>query len=200
MSLPLPPPAGHARRLRWLLTLPKLGIILLLAALLSLLWLLHRNEAEEERHALIKDVLWLEQNLRFHLNSNEEQLQQLALEMSHLPAGKKTFHMRAEHMLKNSPDIAQILWLDNNRNVIDALPDQSLPDKEIESFGPSATSEAFATASRLGKQHYSQPFFLEGNRAFVELLAPTFSDRRLTGMLVVIYRSEEHTSELQSQR
>jgi two-component system sensor histidine kinase DctS len=72
MIPPLPPP-GSTRRLRWLLALPKLGIVLLLVALIALLWLLHRNEAEEERSALIKDVLWLEQNLRFHLNGNEEQ-------------------------------------------------------------------------------------------------------------------------------
>ena len=76
---------SNSRRLRWLLALPKLGIILLLVALVSLLWLLQRNEAEEERAALIKDVLWLEQNLQFHLNSNEEQLQQLALDMANLP-------------------------------------------------------------------------------------------------------------------
>ena len=43
----------------WLLALPKFGIVLLLAALLSLLWLLQNNEAEEDRTALIKDVLWL---------------------------------------------------------------------------------------------------------------------------------------------
>jgi two-component system sensor histidine kinase DctS len=52
----------------WLLALPKLGIVLLLAALFSLLWLLHKNEISEERNSLIKDVLWLEQNLRFHLS------------------------------------------------------------------------------------------------------------------------------------
>src|SRR5574343_2016107 len=95
---------GNMQRIRWLLALPKLGIVLLLAALVSLLWLLHRNEVEEDRAALIKDVLWLEQNLQFHLNSNEEQLQQLALDMANLPDRKKAFRLRAEHMLKTSPD------------------------------------------------------------------------------------------------
>ena len=71
MNIAPQPISGNSRRLRWLLALPKLGIVLLLAALIALLWLLHRNETEEDRSALIKDVLWLEQNLRFHLNSNE---------------------------------------------------------------------------------------------------------------------------------
>jgi two-component system sensor histidine kinase DctS len=187
MNPVLPIPPGSSRRLRWLLALPKLGIVLLLVALLSLLWLLHRNEAEEERSALIKDVLWLEQNLRFHLNGNEEQLQQLALEMANLPSRQKLFRLRAEHMLKNSPDIAQILWLDTNRQVIDALPTSTLPDNEIEAFGPPVTAKAFELASRLGNRQYSEPFFLEGNRAFVEMLVPIFSERRITGMLAVVY-------------
>ncbi|MBS1141794.1 MAG: sensor signal transduction histidine kinase [Proteobacteria bacterium] len=188
MNPPLQTSPGSSRRLRWLLALPKLGIVLLLLAILSLLWLLHRNEVEEDRAALIKDVLWLEQNLRFHLSSNEEQIQQLALEMANLPGRQKMFRLRTEHMLKNAPEIAQILWLDNNRQVIDALPTSIQPDSEIESFGPPVTAKAFEVAKRLGKLHYSEPFFLEGNRAFIEMLVPVYgNDRHITGMLAVVY-------------
>ncbi|MBT9521784.1 MAG: PAS domain S-box protein [Dechloromonas sp.] len=187
MNHTLPIPSGSSRRLRWLLALPKLGIVLLLVAVLTLIWLLHRNEAEEERSALIKDVLWLEQNLRFHLDGNEEQMQQLALEMANSSSRQKLFRLRAEHMLKNSPDIAQILWLDAGRQVLDALPTTTPPDSDIESFGPSVTAKAFELASRLGKRQYSEPFFLEGNRAFIELLVPVFNERRVTGMLVLLY-------------
>lgn len=187
MNHTLPIPSGNSRRLRWLLTLPKMGIVLLLVAVLTLIWLLHRNEAEEERSALIKDVLWLEQNLRFHLDGNEEQMQQLALEMANSSSRQKLFRLRAEHMLKNSPDIAQILWLDTSRQVVDALPTAMHPDSEIESFGPPVTAKAFELASRLGKRQYSEPFFIEGNRAFIELLVPVFNERRITGMLALVY-------------
>ena len=180
-------PPGSARRLRWLLALPKLGIVLLLVAVLTLLWLLHRNEADEERAALIKDVLWLEQNLRFHLDSNEEQIQQLAVEMANSSSRQKLFRLRAEHMLKNSRDVAQILWLDTSRQVLDALPATKQPDSEIEAFGPPVTAKAFELASRLGKLQYSEPFFLEGNHAFIELLVPIYSERRITGMLALLY-------------
>ncbi|PKO48839.1 MAG: PAS domain-containing sensor histidine kinase [Betaproteobacteria bacterium HGW-Betaproteobacteria-4] len=186
MNHPQQNPQGSSRRLGWLLAVPKLGIVLLLAALLALLWLLHRNEAEEERTSLIKDVLWLEQNLRFHLNGNEEQLQQLALEIADLQAGQKRFRVRAEHMLKNSPDIAQILWLDRSRQVVDALPTAgSEPDSS--DFALPATAKAFDVASRLGKRQYSAPYFLEGGRAFVELHVPVFHERRVSGMLVAAY-------------
>lgn len=138
------------RRIRWLLALPKLGIVLLLVALVSLLWLLHRNEIDEDRSVLIKDVLWLEQSLQFHLNSNEEQIQQLALDIGNQSDRHKVFRLRAEHMLKTSPEIAQILWLDSGRQVVDALPSSVLPEREIETFGPSAVSRAHDLVMHLG--------------------------------------------------
>lgn len=187
MSNAHPTSSSSERRLRWLLALPKLGIVLLLVALFSLLWLLHRTEAEEERAALIKDVLWLEQNLRFHLNGNEEQLQQLAADLTSLPDAKKLFRLRAAHQLKNNPEMSQLLWFDAERKVIDALPTTTLPDHEIEAFGPPVTAKAFDLAARLGKRFYSEPFFLEGNRAFIELMVPIFVERQLKGMLVAVY-------------
>lgn len=174
----------------WLLALPKFGIVLLLAALLSLLWLLQNNEAEEDRTALIKDVLWLEQNLRFHLSGNEEQLQQLAADMVSLPEQKKIFRLRAAHLLKNNPELSQLLWFDAQRKVVDALPTSTLPDEAIAAFGPPVTDKAFDMASRLGKRVYSEPFFLEGNRAFIELMVPVFDGRELKGMLVAVYPIE----------
>lgn len=179
------------RRIRWLLALPKLGIVLLLVALVSLLWLLHRNEIEEDRAALIKDVLWLEQSLQFHLNSNEEQIQQLALDMASLPDRRKAFRLRAEHMLKNSPEVAQILWLDSERKVVDALPSSVPPEQEIETFGPSAASRAHDLFMQLGKTHYSEPFFLGSNRAHIELIVPIHGDdQHIAGTLVVLYPLE----------
>ena len=87
--------------MRLLLALPKFGIVLLIAAIFAMLWLVHQNEKEEERAVLIKDVLWLEQNLRFHLNSNEEQLQQLANDLGISKDKKKVFRLRAAHRRVN---------------------------------------------------------------------------------------------------
>lgn len=187
MSLLRPQLPANARRLRWLLALPKLGIVLLLAALLSLLWLLNKNEAEEDRAALIKDVLWLEQNLRFHLNGNEEQLQQLATEMGEPSNHQKTFRLRAAHLLKNNSEVTQLIWFDGGGKVVDALPTTTLPDSEIAAFGPPVSENAYAMASRLGKRVYSEPFFLDANRAFIELMVPIFAEGKIRGMLVAVY-------------
>lgn len=184
--LSLPPPVS-ARRLRWIFALPKLGVVLLLAAVVSLLWLLHQNDIEEERASLIKDVLWLEQNLRFHLANNEEQFQQLAQDLGPQGNNQHLFRLRANHMLKNNPDIAQIVWFDAKRQVIDVLPGALPADSELEAFGPPVTQKAFELASHLNKRVYSEPFFLRGNVAHFALAVPVFAERKLTGMLVVSY-------------
>lgn len=187
MSERRPAPASSARRMRLLLALPKLGIVLLLAAMLSLLWLLQHNEAEEERSALIKDVLWLEQNLRFHLNGNEEQLQQLAVDLAAQKTSEPIFQTRAAHLLKTRPEISRLLWLDASRHLMDELPSNSLPDSGLESTLPPIAEKYFEVASRLGKPVYSDPYFASSGRAHVALLAPVIRERQLSGMLVVIY-------------
>ncbi|MDD2742834.1 MAG: PAS domain S-box protein [Rhodocyclaceae bacterium] len=196
MDQMLPMMPNNSRRMGWLLALPKVGIVLLLIALLTFLWLLNRNEAEQERAALIKDVLWLEQNLRFNLSRNEEQLQQLAADLSNRPDPEKIFRLRAAHQLKNNSEISQIIWFDKNRKVVDALPTTRPPDDEIEAFGPLVTEKAFELASRLGKVIYSQPFFLEGNQAFIEVMVPIFAERQLIGMLAAVYPLDQFLAKL----
>lgn len=173
--------------MRLLLALPKLGIVLLLAALLSLLWLLQQNETEEERSALIKDVLWLEQNMRFHLNGNEEQLQQLAVDLANQPDADKLFLTRAAHLLKTRPEISRLLRLDGKRHLQDELPAGSASEQGLESSLPPIAAKYFEIASRLGKPVYSAPYFASSGRAHIALLAPVIKERQLSGMLVIIY-------------
>ncbi|MGE5769069.1 MAG: PAS domain S-box protein [Betaproteobacteria bacterium] len=185
----LPTPVS-SRRLRWLLALPKLGVVLLLAAVIALLWMLHQNELEEERAALIKDVLWLEQNLRFHLRNNEEQLQQLAYDIAGQADAPRQFRLRGNHLLKNNPDIAQILWLDPRRRTIDALPTARTDEGELDAFGPPVTQEAFEMAARLNTRVYSQPFLLADNVSYFQVNVPVFAEGKLSGMLVAAYSFE----------
>jgi len=187
MQPAVPASANHAPQLPWLLALPKLGIVLLLAALLALLWLLRNNEAEEARAALIKDVLWLEQNLRFHLSGNEEQVQQLAADMAAQVEPAEIFRPRAAHLLKTRSGIAQLIWLDPQRRWRDGLPSGSLPADDIESALPLIADPYFDTASRLGKPVYSAPYFTSNGHAEVALLAPIVRERRLIGMLAAVY-------------
>jgi two-component system sensor histidine kinase DctS len=186
---PLSPPVS-SRRLRWFLALPKLGVLLLLAAVVALLWMLHQNEVDEERAGLIKDVLWLEQNLRFHLGNNEEQLQQLAYDLGTQPEKRQIFRLRAGHLMKTNPDIAQIVWFDAQRRIIDVLPAPTPGASEVDAFGPPVALEAFELARRMNKHVYSEPFFLSGNIARFEIAVPVYAEHQVVGMLVAAYPIE----------
>ncbi|HTY04555.1 MAG TPA: PAS domain S-box protein [Rhodocyclaceae bacterium] len=54
--------------------LPRVSLVLFVATVAGLLWLSNRADQDEQRATLISDMLWLEQNLRFTLGHNEEQL------------------------------------------------------------------------------------------------------------------------------
>ena len=75
IALPLAVSPG---RLRLLVTAPKMAVSLLVLAVMALLWAVQKSEYEEQRTTLISDVLWLEQNLRFELNTSQEKIQQTA--------------------------------------------------------------------------------------------------------------------------
>ena len=190
------PSPATSHRLRWALALPKLGIVLLVAALLLLLWQLRSNELDEERATLIKDVLWLEQNLRFQLNGNEERLQQLANELGDASEAPRLFRSRATHLLNNHAEIAQLLWLDRHGRVIAALPGGQTAPGDSAAFGSAISQSAFEIARRLGQRHYSEPTFLAGQRAAVALLVPVFRVRQETGMLVAVYPVEALLNQL----
>lgn len=185
MTKPIALTQPGKKKMRWLLALPKLGLILLMAALITLLWLLQRSEHEEQRNILIKDVLWLEQNLRFHLESNRDQLQQIAMDMAHHQNPEETFRPRATHLQKSNRDIVQVIWLNRKGKDIVALPGQSPLSIELQEHA--ASERAFDVARRLGRATYSEPFFSTSGEAYVVLLQPIYDDTELQGMLLAGY-------------
>jgi two-component system sensor histidine kinase DctS len=73
-SSPSPSSGERFGRWRWLWVLPRLAFILFVGGVALLLWTSERADQDERRATLISDILWLEQNLRFHLIRNEELL------------------------------------------------------------------------------------------------------------------------------
>jgi two-component system sensor histidine kinase DctS len=84
-------------------------VALFVVALLGLLWVLHRQEQEEKRGAVIRDILWVEQNVRFALGRDAEQLADLGAEAA---AGRERFDVRAAYLLQNGPGLLRVLLVD----------------------------------------------------------------------------------------
>lgn len=201
-DLPHSASAGAAKRAlpawsSWYLTMPKLAVALLVVLLVALLWLMRDNEREEQRTTLIGDVLWLEQSIRFHLDGNAQQLQQLALDLargsgsgSETEAGnRELFDTRIRHLIRINPDLAQIAWLDADGAPRAALPSLIAPRQSAEN-ARQRSEEAFDLARKLGKPVYSRPFQASGG-AFFELYVPIYRDNQLTGMLVASHAMNE---------
>jgi len=106
----------------WYWTAPRVAIFLFVAVLGALLWLLHRQEIEEQRTTLISDILWVEQNLRFQLTRGEEQLDQIGQDYFGGNLGDGRFQSRVKSLLLNHPGVMQLLMLDGNGVALRAAP------------------------------------------------------------------------------
>jgi two-component system sensor histidine kinase DctS len=199
-------PAAASRRLNRYLLLPKLGIPLLLLAVLSLLWILHRGEQEEQRTTLIGDVLWLEQSLRFHLAGTQEQLEQLAEGLGPLPPQSQPsvqFERRASQFLKSNPEISHLYWIAPDWKLLDAQPPASqglTPLLDNPEIAPRLRN-LLDRIVRLGKPEYSEPFLLlptnskekskatpdmNGNGAVIFGI-PVYQEQKLKSVLLAQY-------------
>jgi two-component system, LuxR family, sensor histidine kinase DctS len=185
---PANPPLPGSRRLRWLLTMPKLGIGLLIVAMIALLVALHNAEIEEQRETLIGDVLWLEQNLRFQLATSSDKLQQMASGMGSSEASRgPDFSVQANTILKQHGEIEQVIRLDSLHRIVTARPSRVYPRIELEPFGQPALQEYLSRARQLGRPIYT-PFFASatGEHGF-EIVVPIFEEQQYEGALVAVY-------------
>lgn len=153
------PPAQTLPRPAWkdnlLLYLPRVAMLVLLTALGGLLILMNSDEREKQRNALIADLLWAEQNLRFHLESNEETLGQLADELTSHPDPKERFHLLTQHLIKNNPELSHILWLSHTGKSVASSGEAS--DLEHHVVNESEMRAAIERSQKMGQVVYLRP-------------------------------------------
>lgn len=187
-ALPATPPTPtEGNRLHWRLLMPKMAVLLLLMALGSLLWINHHNTIEEQRQQLIADILWIEQNFRFDLSNNEEQLKQLATTLASQPHPQASFSLHAGHLLKNSPTLEQIIWLDSAGKLRYSLPVATDLPRLNNLLEADSLREHFIKASKLGNPAYTTPYLVPMSGARFEVLVPIQQNNNFSGMLVGIY-------------
>ncbi|MGE5517181.1 MAG: sensor histidine kinase [Bacteroidota bacterium] len=163
--------------------MPVVAMVLAVVLLGVLLWLLHRNEVEDARLGLIKDILWVEQNLHFHLTSGEEKLAQLAAEMGRGEMPTETFDVQAGALVATSAEFDRILLRDADGGLAAAVPPLAGDDggRAVET---AAWWPAFILARSIGRVAWSAPFAVTGRGQVFEAHAPIYRDHRFVGMLV----------------
>ena len=178
---PLPP--SPSIRSRWIARLPFLSLALFLAAIAALVWLTREYDSDEQKATLISDVLWMEQNLRFHLDRNEVQLQQLG---PGLYGGKPTPQTEAQvqHLLNQERGLVRILWMKADGSQVGTMPPTGTG--QTDEYVQLAADTALQLARSVGRPAYGQAYPVLGNHHF-PIYVPVWSEDDLLGIVIGVY-------------
>lgn len=163
--------------------MPIVAMVLVVMLLGVLLWLLHRNEVEETRLTLIKDILWVEQNIHFHLTTGEEKLGQLAVEIARADLPAEIFEVQARAMIANNAEFDRVLLRDADGGLAAAVPPAEGEPATQAAREAAPWWGAFTLAKSIGRVAWSPPFVMAGRQVF-EAHMPIFRHQRFVGMLV----------------
>jgi two-component system sensor histidine kinase DctS len=185
---------------------PVVAMALVVVLLGAFLWLLQRNEREEEALALIKDALWVEQNLHFQLASDEDKLERLAETLVRTEAGRTEVDLRqfaamARLVVNTNPAIERVLWLDARGRTLLAeppLPGKEGPEKDKpgqegpEAIGAEGTTrdDAVRIARSSGLRAYGAPYRIDTTDRGFDAAFPLFRDGAYVGALVGVFSFE----------
>jgi two-component system sensor histidine kinase DctS len=184
-------PSASAERIsrwRWFWILPRLAFILFVGGVALLLWMSDRADKEERRATLISDILWLEQNLRFHLARNEELLGRI--DLAHT-ASAKSFESFSRTLFGFESGLRQLIWLDADGQILRAHPATMDPGMAGETMEVSPSRQSFRLARSLGKPVYSSAYPFFTNDWQFEVHVPVSREGRVVGVAVGVYRIRE---------
>lgn len=189
-SLLRPAPREPAERGRphWLWYAPRVSIALFVVAFLGLLWVQHRQESDEARDALVRDILWVEQNIRFSLDREVEQLQQLDRGAGGRPLDQAGLELLVSHLLPTSPGLVQVVVLDERGVVVAGAPHpvaSGLPF-DFEGDARDGRQTAYRLAHSTGNAAWG-PVFAEGKEHRVEVYVPRFRGGQRAGAVVGVH-------------
>jgi two-component system sensor histidine kinase DctS len=168
--------------------LPRLAFILFVGGVALLLWMSERADKEERRATLISDILWLEQNLRFHLTRNEEVLGRISPAQTVSAAAFESF---AHTVFGFESGLRQLIWLGTDGTVRLAHPITMDPSLVGDAGEAVPSRQSFHLARSLGKPVYSKAYPYFTNDWQFEVHVPVSREGRNVGVAVGVYRIRE---------
>jgi two-component system sensor histidine kinase DctS len=174
----------HAKS-RWVSTTawyaPRVAVALFVLALVGLLFVLYRQEQEEKRQVVVRDLLWLEQNIRNSISKDLELLGQLGADWD--AADTRPVEARAATLIQGSAGLVQVAVLDERGVVRASVPPPAKPGR-TRPFEESEAARAQALAT--GSIAYGAPYGRGEDRRFVAVV-PWYRDGRPAGTVVGVY-------------
>jgi len=176
-----PTPAPTFRFLWWL---PRLAFLTFVATVIALLWFLEKSEQEDQRATMISDMLWLEQNLRFLLDHNEELLGRFDPVRIDLP---DIFDAHVRPLIGSNTGISQVIWLDNTGKTRHVLPASSGTPATGAGDGVIPSPSLNRLARSLGRAVYSPAYQVAPDDWQFEVHVPILQGHQFSGTAVGIY-------------
>ncbi|MCK9381511.1 MAG: PAS domain S-box protein [Sulfuritalea sp.] len=172
--------------------MPRLAFILFVGGVALLLWTSDRADKEERHATLISDILWLEQNLRFHLTRNEELLGRI--DQAHT-ANAAAFESYAHTLFGYESGLRQLIWLSTDGTVRLAHPAAMDPSLVGDAGEAVPSRQSFGLARSLAKPVYSKAYPYFTNDWQFEVHVPVSREGRIVGVAVGVYRIRDLLSD-----
>jgi two-component system sensor histidine kinase DctS len=164
----------------WLWYLPRFAVALFVVALLSLLWVLYQQELEVRRSAVVRDVLWIQQNFRISIAADLEQLGRLGADWD--GAAPDQVEGRAAGIVQSSAGLVRIAVLDEQGRVRVSVP-AARPERAWPGVESAAAQEQALSG---GITAYGVPYGSGEDRRF-DVFVPWYRQGKRAGTVVGVY-------------
>jgi PAS domain S-box-containing protein len=178
-----------ASQRNWVWSVPYVAIGIFALAMLALVWGLQKRENDLQYDALGRDVQWAEQTMRLHMQGTQDYLAQMARELAEGKLDRGAFQVRATQYLANTPELANIVWVDSSQIIRWTAPFETtdwIAGERLAGAQPSS----FARALTSGQPTYGETYVNYRGAALLEVYVPVQYGRTYLGALVGVYTIE----------
>ncbi|HEX9181079.1 MAG TPA: hypothetical protein VF859_11830, partial [Burkholderiales bacterium] len=167
-SAPRPAAAPPSASTEWYWAMPELAVMFFVLAIVAFIWIADRQEREQRRHALIGDILWLEQNIRFHVQSNDDLLALMAREFADGVLSEEGFRLRASSLLANNPELTRVALVNSAGTVLAMVPGHVTDWRAGGRIHEEGIREALKLAVSGGRRVYDAPTRVQQDSGFAD--------------------------------
>lgn len=172
----------------WLWWLAYISISLVLLALTSFVWLDYRQARNAQDTVLSQDLLWQEQGLRLHLQTNQNAIENLAYGIAANALREEDFRARADSLLRASPEMLSVDYVNSSGNRVWGLPAYSARPQSLVPLEDPLLLEVLDGAATLGYVLYSNVIMAgEPKVPQIVLVVPIFKGTVYLGSVLASY-------------
>ncbi|MBL8336357.1 MAG: PAS domain S-box protein [Rhodoferax sp.] len=170
---------------------PLAAVLLFLAAIIASFGYLRLEEIDREQEAVRRDVEYAQQRLRLRLLERQEQLMRIARDISNGELDVDEFHLRAETLVNQYPELERLSWIDERRRIKGTYATASLQPNLRQMLGDTLrlgeTQNIYNLARELQQPVYAQRPATPTGVPLLQLHIPLVDKTRFVGVVLAEY-------------